>query len=311
MALRTNRLGIEQLEARDLMAGNITAYVSGGHLFVNEAAGQAGLGQAAQISQLPDGKLRVTGLASQDGGVTKINGKAYEDFRVTADLKVNLGAGNDSLYFAPGTAILGINVEMSQAGAVAAKDTDIVVAPKVLTHNQFDINTGAGRDTVTVTDCTIGNDGGIFDNLDIDTGAGKDVVRIAGVNQSVMVKGHVFVNTFAGEEAQVDTVTIDNVIALRHISASTGAGNDVVTMRYSYTGSDVFVGTGAGDDSVTMVEVRSEDDMWVYLDSGNDTLNRMYLRADELVHDGGSGTDRLISSVPGYSRTSTIVNFEL
>ena len=37
------KLNIEQMEAREMMAGDIAASVSGGTLFLNEASGQGGL----------------------------------------------------------------------------------------------------------------------------------------------------------------------------------------------------------------------------------------------------------------------------
>ena len=90
MSKRKHQFQCESLEGREMMAGDVTAFVSGGHLYVQELASEVGQGQAVAISQLSDGRLRVKGLASpDDGALSLVNGQAYQDFRVTGDLKVN------------------------------------------------------------------------------------------------------------------------------------------------------------------------------------------------------------------------------
>ncbi len=59
MLKQNRRLSIENLEARQMMAGDVTAAVQNGNLYITEAAGQAGLDNAVQISELPSGMIRV------------------------------------------------------------------------------------------------------------------------------------------------------------------------------------------------------------------------------------------------------------
>src|SRR5688572_26646175 len=65
----------EPLESRQMMAGNLTANLTSGTLFINEANFNFGRDQAVQVSQLLTGHVRITGLQAQDGGTTLINGK--------------------------------------------------------------------------------------------------------------------------------------------------------------------------------------------------------------------------------------------
>src|SRR5262245_52073372 len=84
-----------------MMAGDVTAYLSGGNLYLNEAAGQAGRENSVVISQLPGGQIRVSGNAqiSNPSATSLINGQAYRDFTVPGSLFVNFGGGNDRVIF--------------------------------------------------------------------------------------------------------------------------------------------------------------------------------------------------------------------
>src|SRR6476620_3269472 len=99
MSNRHHRLSFEQMEAREMMAGDVAASVSNGNLYLNEAAKQIGRDNAVLVSQIAPGKIRVTGLATADGTVSKIGGKTYKDFSGVSSLFVNFGAGNDKIVF--------------------------------------------------------------------------------------------------------------------------------------------------------------------------------------------------------------------
>ncbi len=300
---------VERLEGRDLMAGDVLAFVSGGHLNVVEASGEAGQGQAVAVSQLSDGRLRVKGLPSQDGGISLVNGRAFQDFRVTGDLKVNLGGGNDYLKLIRNTAIKGISINMSTGNADPNTDNDMVIVDGIRTDNNLSINTGAGADVVNVFDSTIGDGNGI-DNLSINTGAGSDRVNIFTNDIVTTVKGNLNVFTFQGSEADVDRVFMQTLTVHKNLAIGTGAGNDSVEMTDIFAGGDILISTDAGNDSVKLRELRSGDDFWVLLGNDHDTLDTMYLRADELLLDGGAGIDKLYESIPGPSNKVTKINFE-
>src|SRR4051794_36583312 len=100
MDKRKSKLNLENLEDRQMMAGDLAAYVSGGNLYVNEAPGQIGQDNGVIISQLANGKIRVSGdFTPMGSGVSKVNGMAFQDFTVTNNLIVKLGAGNDGIAF--------------------------------------------------------------------------------------------------------------------------------------------------------------------------------------------------------------------
>jgi hypothetical protein len=61
---KPRQLGIESLEKRELMAGDVTAYVQYGNLYINEAAKQVGMDNAIQITRLDNGQIRVAGTTA-------------------------------------------------------------------------------------------------------------------------------------------------------------------------------------------------------------------------------------------------------
>ena len=81
----SNRFGLERLEARQLMAGDVATVFQDGHLTLNEASGQAGLDNAVTISQLGNGMIHVQGAMNADGTITKIDGADSGNLKVTTN----------------------------------------------------------------------------------------------------------------------------------------------------------------------------------------------------------------------------------
>src|SRR5436190_5480269 len=99
------KFGVEQLENRELFAGNVLAFMNGaGDLNLLEATADIGKGQAVQVHQIAANRYRVTGLSSQDGGTTRINGAAYRDFTVPGNVNINLAGGRDTVLLGRATA---------------------------------------------------------------------------------------------------------------------------------------------------------------------------------------------------------------
>src|SRR5262245_32887973 len=104
---------MEQLEDRQMMAGDMSAYIAADGLgrdtlYVKEATGQAGRGNSVFIRQMGQDTIRVLGSVNADGSISLVNGKQYEDFKIAKMpgkvndmrpiiLDVNLGRGNDTV----------------------------------------------------------------------------------------------------------------------------------------------------------------------------------------------------------------------
>src|SRR4051812_9736799 len=107
MFARPRKLHMEQMERREMMAGDMTVFMQNGNLFINEATGQAGLDNAVSVGRLNDTTVRVTGLPTlADGTVSKINGNPFQDFTINANtsLFVNLAAATMPSHSRPSVA---------------------------------------------------------------------------------------------------------------------------------------------------------------------------------------------------------------
>jgi len=302
MARRTNRLGFDRLESRELMSGNgVTAAIvrinNIPELFITEAAGQAGGTNAVQVSRLANGLVRVSGQVSSDGTFTHVNGRLFQDFTLATnrDLVVDLGAGDDQLRVV--NARFG-NVFVGMDRPIGGS-LDTVTLSGLKTSGRVSIDTGAGQDNVIVLNSTIG-DGvkdshGNTDDLNINTGAGADLVQVGAVGGAfVQVKGNLIVNTFHDiTEPDIDFVRINQTVANQLIAVDTGAGNDNIQMG-DVAATDVVLVAGTGDDSALLSEVSASSQIFVAMSEGNDRLDMTFLQANTLLSvDGGTGFDTL------------------
>ncbi|MBW8886060.1 MAG: hypothetical protein JF612_15080 [Planctomycetia bacterium] len=167
---KPTKLRVESLESRQMMAGDVTASLLGGNLYLTEAAGQAGQENSVIISQLPGGQIRVAGNAQiTNGNVSShVNGHAYQDFTVPGSLFVNFGGGNDRVIFDadPASAPHFVNVNINVAAPeplVSARlatpvkntiynspDADQVFIWNAVTTGNMTINTGRDHDWVSM-----------------------------------------------------------------------------------------------------------------------------------------------------------------
>lgn len=298
-----SRFHMESLENRELMAGDVAVSVSGGNMLIQEAGNSYQGAQAVQVSQLGNGKIRVQGLTNAGGTVTKVNGLNYQDFTVTGDLTVNLGAANDYLSLNGGS-FRNVNVQMHQPGGAA--DSDAVFISDTRTTGDMTIKTGAGNDVVDINHAAIGNDAS--DDLSIFSGAGGDSIRMNGWTS---VRGNLTVQAYDSYyENDNDFVDINTAVAYNRVDVYTGFGNDTVNMTAVTAGTHVVLATGDGNDTVKLREVQALDDFYVYLGNGDDNMDMVYLRADHLTVDGGAGADRLTRSLDGPVNSQSITGFE-
>jgi hypothetical protein len=214
-----------------MMAGNLTASVSSGTLFINEASGHLGRDQAVQVSpgSFP-GFVRVTGLKTPDGTTTLINGKPSVQFFKPTNIVVGLGAGQDKIQMF-GTRANNIQI-ITKDFANGANDNDTVILSNVKANGVLDIRTGSGRDNVTLFNSGVGDNVGL-DGLKIDTGVAT-----------------------ALSESDHDTVVLNGVKTTTSTQITTGASSDIVDIQNSTLGDGTLdfasIRTGAGTDSVSM-----------------------------------------------------------
>jgi hypothetical protein len=259
---------MEQMERREMMAGDIAGYVSGNTLHLYESYGQAGLDNSVVISQVAPGKVRVTGGVLPDGTVTKINGATEKIFTVSGGLNVTFGGGNDSVTFhklappkfnnvsldlaAPTTT--NTSLTFASLSPITPQDKDRVWMSGATIPGWLTINTGADDDQVYVFNTNVGktdlksgapNTGGIT----VNTGLGNDLIYFDGLRSNHDI------NIDAG--AGHDKVDVLNGAVIDNFMAELGDGDDVMTIRNvnatKQSNSDTTrISGGGGTDQLTM-----------------------------------------------------------
>jgi hypothetical protein len=315
-------LSIENLEARQMMAGDVAAYVQNGNLYITEAAGQTGLDNAVQISQLANGQIRVAGTGTTtDGTMSHVNGQAYQDLTVTGSLNVNLGGGSDLVVIGSDLGLASpsfsqVNIDTSAPPQLVAArslvlggipttlnapDNDDVIIWGINTHGPMTINTGAGNDWVYVggANMTAGN-------LTINTGSGADTVQIE--NTVNTLAGTVDIQTYTSlAENDADVVWLDTAYMQGNLNVRMGGGNDIFHLENAAVFGNLNLDAGAGDDSATLLHVDVVKSLMAQLGDGNDSLSLDYIYGDDFHFLGGGGTDSLskTANVFGHSLEQT------
>jgi len=308
MARRTNRLNVDRLESREVLSGNVTAYVSSNTLFIVEQAGQYGQANAVQVSQLASGNIRVTGLVNASGTLTRVNGAGYQDFFLpNGTLVASLGAGNDKVRVLTAK-FNNVNLDLSYPNT---NDADVIDVNGVQLTGAMQLRTGGGADAIYVRNTKVG-DGSGYEDLNINSGAGADVVKVGQIGGAfVEVRGNLILNTFTSlAELDPDTVNVYQALVYKSIYLDTGAGNDTIKFGDVTAGEDIVIVAGDGNDKATLDEVWAYDQFYVAMATGDDTLTMTYLRANNLSVDGGPGFDKLVHYYDGPTGQTVYTGWE-
>ncbi len=240
--LGRGQLGLEQLEARQCMAGDVHAFLDHGILRINEAQGHVGGAQSVLVTNESNGVIRVTGTTSPANPTgSRVNNGDFVKFGGVNRIEVNLGHGSDSIKF--------------QGTNGPFKITDMIV------NTTIPGNTTNDADSVTLLNVKV------FNALEITTGGGQDRVSIS--NSTVVVtpatQGNRFtINTGGGgiNLDDQDVVDIVNVTTAVGLSVKTGAAHDSVNMRNTSIGTtgqhQLWFDLGSGGDSLLLGSSQSQ-----------------------------------------------------
>lgn len=333
MSAKRKSFSIERLESREMKAGDVAASLVNGELYLTEAAGQAGLDNSVMVSQLANGKIRVSGNGTNDGSMSHINGLDFQDFNVTGGLHINFGAGNDLAVIGGDPAFGGtaanfstVDINMGAPPLVAtqaktaafagpttpynAPDRDNVIIWGMNTRGKTNISTGADEDWVFIANSRLGDQVGA-DDVTINTGAGKDTAQLK--NLQGITNGKFDIQLYSNiNEADDDVAWLDNAYAYGNINIRAGAGNDTVHMYNSTAYQDINIDTGLGNDTGDVSGDCAVQNFFANMGDGNDTLtvNNLYTIHGKTTLDGGAGSDHLNKSGVTPSAQLTQINWE-
>ena len=297
-----------------MMAGDVTARVDNfGNLYVNEASTNVGQGSDIQLSLAQDGRIRVEGVYP---GNSLVNGQRFQEFDVTRNVYVILGGGNDhvdvyDLGFDESVTGPHREVHISvDSWTGSTPDDDHVHVYGVTMKGLMEIETGAGKDTVTVERTTIAGSRGASDGLNIETGAGQDIVRVAMWSN---LDG-LYVQTYdLAAETDADEVYIQDTAITgtgETLKVRLGGGDDKFNLAYVdvYNNNDIDINAGDGNDTGTFDNVDASDEVWLQMGMGSDNLDLQFSTARYLYAFGGntgSGVDTLTTRGRWVVNTNT------
>lgn len=308
MSRKHKRLGLQKLEDKVLMAGDVAVSVSNGDLHIDEYRSDIGEDQSVQVYQLSNGNVRVQGLnGTMIATDVRLNGQTFTfrrsslDMAMSDDIFVNLGGGNDSLSMLSHNGGLDADTVQIDMGG-GGEDRDSVSVYGLSTRSGLGINTGRDNDHVTVGSSQIGD--GSWEDLRVNTGSGADVVQV----NTTTIADDLIVQTYgSSSEADNDTLRVDSVVA-DDLYAYLGNGDDNATVQFSDFDDDVsldmgydYASTGQDDDTVNLFFNDVDDDITIRGRDGDDRVYAAFNSADDLDFHGDSGYDQFFSwySSPG------------
>lgn len=215
---------VEQLEARTLLSGNVTAFVSAGSLTI---IGDAGDNAITIDESAGAGTLTITGTGTTvNGDVVPVTFSG-----VTRDIKALLDGGNDSITVTGVTATRNVLIDNGE-GDNTTSLTDVTIPGKLTIRN------GTGADTVTGAGMNVGL------ATSITNGAGANDTTLGGTFGALTITGLRDSNTVT-----VDTATING-----NVSIATKGGISNLTTIDTTAARNFTHSTGAGDHTVTMTD---------------------------------------------------------
>jgi hypothetical protein len=316
-------LAIESLERRVVLAGNVTAFVAGGSLFLRGD----NAGNGVVITPTGSGAYQLTGV-DRAGSPTTINGHASATLAgVNRDFIVNLNNGDDLLGIATLAADLAALDLESKLGLGFTGSPSIGFPTPASIPGNLIVNGGNGKDgiglVVDVRGNTIIATGNQDDSiatrfsqfehdLIITTDKGSDAVSFNQINVTNTVRiltgddadklsllafnaNNLFLDTGAGNDGTPGAETsllLNSANIARDARINTGAGNDSLVLYVDAL--NLSVDGGLGNDRIDMEPSSIGKDAVIFGGSGNDTLlvhSDDFVIGRNLLVDAGSGDD--------------------
>ena len=285
--------GIDSLEQRRMMAGDVHVQLRGDHLIVTGDAE----GNAVNIGLDSHGNVEVRatpnyGTTVHGGSTGMINGSINK-------ISVRSKGGDDIVRLINCLDVRGgVNIQTSSGD-------DFVEMDCVLVGDDVKLSLGSGNDQAQIEDMSL-------DTFSLNAGSGNDDLEL----ESLTIRQGVRWNLASGnDELYVRYSEVSGTSRIR-----TGSGDDAVRLQADRFVSYVDLRTGSGDDSLHFqppffgdAEVEFRQGAKLNLGSGDDSLD---LEDNPRVLDsasisGGSGADYVNITQGAYNADNNVDNLDL
>ena len=276
-------LNLESLEARQMMAGDVSAYAISKILYINGDAAGNGIALVGGV----DGSINVMGI-SQDGSATTINGGVSQEFTKIKDVVISMDKGDDAVVITD----IALNGNLYVAGG---KDNDVVALGEFADTGLIDDAVDALLGAVTVKKSAI-----------IDTSDGDDTV----LARAVTVSKSLVVSTGIGDDAVIfdsaGGVGDPGVTVLKTATITTSNGNDLVSLTELSVSKTLTISTGNDDDTVLLDGVTVSKTLSISTGSGNDLVELTETTAKSLTVRMGNDNDDFLVQDTTIAKKSKI-----
>lgn len=281
------RLFAEPLEPRNLLAGNVSAFLSGDNLIINGD----NLSNTISVESFGPGTVQVRGFGTSVNGTPNgiktfpVSGtiqiemnRGYDVVRVTNlviqdNLWMSMGAGNDEVLLGKTTA-----GENARFGGTPSGP--------LFVQNNVGIYTYGGDDRVFQSDVHVQGAG------TINVAEGSDRIQIdrpAGSGENVEYDG--LFRIFAGEgqdQLNIHGLVVDDDMVV----ASGGGGGEDISVNFMDVHGDLTIDTANFTDDIALQNTFVRDVLTIVSLAGYDTINFAGI-ADRAVVDSGFGNDKV------------------
>ena len=267
-------MGIESLEDRQMLAGNVVATITGaGDLVVRGDAADNTV--AVEVDSV--GNVTVTGY---DG--TTVDDTNLSSTQLSGNIRISTFGGDDNVAIYGGD----YDIPVENISIVTGSGNDQALIANVDgIDGQVNINTGVGNDAATIKyanatgNVTINSGAGSDTNV-LNTVTGNDIKINSGadadadfVYQTAAVDDMTITSTSGN-----DTVNIEGVIAA-DLNVSTGSGDDQVYITEAHTKYDTSLTTAGGNDKLVITNSEVTGDLKVNTGAGDDQLCMKYIQS--------------------------------
>lgn len=338
-------LAYEQLEAKQMLAGDVMVSLVGGNLLVR---GDDAANHVAISSGPTANSFIIRGL---DGTAVKMGDTTAPETGLVVNnvrglVNVNMNAGDDVVEVSNATFRLGLSIETGAGNDTVLVGTAATTTPpttalaaagdaNVNARGALNVFTGIGNDTVRMASVGVGG------FLNIATLSGDDTVQLgesstapalaASSLSSASVRAGLAIGVALGDG--VDSAQFNNVAAGGAIVAGGGAGADTIGMNVvratsllvsggvgdaadvvNVTGAKAFlgvIGTGGGADQASIAD-STFTALEVALGAGDDRLSLSGVKSKQAFLAGGEGTaDELADAGNNTLGRLTVTGFEI
>jgi len=277
--LTRQKLNIENLESRQMMAGDVSAYAISKILYVNGDSLSNGIVLTSDV----DGVITVAGI-DQGGSATTVNGGASSTFTKIKDIVISTNKGDDAIVatnlFVNGNLYISGGKDNDAIGIGEFEDIGLIddavdsILGALTVKKSFIIDGGDGDDALLGRNVTVNK------SLVASMGAGNDIVRFDadGLGPGVNVLKTATISTSTGD----DQVALYRMTVDKSLTVTTHNDQDLVELD-SITVKTLSVPLGSGDDEVTVqnssitkrATFNGDSGLNDYTDLGGNTFNKL------------------------------------